>query len=367
MTHALVILCGGPSTRMGSDKALLPFGDNCLIEYLVHKFRPCFSRIYLSVRRKGNYAYLNLPVTEIPDIYPNAGPMSGVFSCLSMIDEDKAFFLSVDMPFLEPETGISLLREIGSSDICMIQEKSGNLHTSAAAYSKSCITAIGKCLLLRQITIQSLREKCRTRYLTEKSLATASAVPIEIQLFNIDTRKDYYRALHLLSSCAIEKCACAKSSTDSFSDQHYKPFSQPAPVLSFVSKPGTKITPFLENLAVSLKREGLNILLISIEDKNMVIHNMNFPPVPETLSTVCEKSDLIFVECDNMDLCPINSGKIEILKKGWSEIPLLSATDGLLAILTDFSGSFRPDVPVFDVKHPRDFLRFIHRLIAEGF
>ena len=46
MENALVILCGGNSTRMGTDKALLPFGDTCLIEYLVRKFQPYFSRIY---------------------------------------------------------------------------------------------------------------------------------------------------------------------------------------------------------------------------------------------------------------------------------------------------------------------------------
>ena len=42
-------------------------------------------------------------------IYGNAGPMSGVFSGLSMINEDAAFFMSVDTPFMEPETGIALL------------------------------------------------------------------------------------------------------------------------------------------------------------------------------------------------------------------------------------------------------------------
>ena len=42
MENALVILCGGNSTRMGTDKALLPFGDTCLIEYLVRKFQPYF-------------------------------------------------------------------------------------------------------------------------------------------------------------------------------------------------------------------------------------------------------------------------------------------------------------------------------------
>ena len=79
MENALVILCGGNSTRMGTDKALLPFGDTCLIEYLVRKFQPYFSRIYLSVKIKGDYSHLKLPVTEIPDIYPNQGPMSGIF------------------------------------------------------------------------------------------------------------------------------------------------------------------------------------------------------------------------------------------------------------------------------------------------
>lgn len=51
MEHALVILCGGSSTRMGTDKALLPFGNACLIEYLVRRFRP-FSRRSICLSRK---------------------------------------------------------------------------------------------------------------------------------------------------------------------------------------------------------------------------------------------------------------------------------------------------------------------------
>ena len=105
MGHALVILCGGKSTRIGTDKALLPFGDCCLIEYLVRKFQPDFPKIYLSVQQKNDYAHLNLPVTTIGDIYGNAGPLSGIFSALSMISEERAFFISVDTPFVEPALG----------------------------------------------------------------------------------------------------------------------------------------------------------------------------------------------------------------------------------------------------------------------
>ena len=49
MTHALVLLCGGLSTRMGTNKAFLPFGEYTLIEYQVRRFRPNFEKIYLNI------------------------------------------------------------------------------------------------------------------------------------------------------------------------------------------------------------------------------------------------------------------------------------------------------------------------------
>lgn len=120
MNHALIILCGGGSTRMGTDKALLPFGEVSLLEYLVNKYKPHFSHIYLSVKKPGEYTHLSLPVTEIADLYMNAGPMSGVFSGLSMMDEDQAFILPIDTPFLEPEVGLQLLEHLDGFDIAAV-------------------------------------------------------------------------------------------------------------------------------------------------------------------------------------------------------------------------------------------------------
>ena len=129
MKYALVILCGGNSSHMGTDKALLPFGDTCLLEYLVTKFQPYFFTIYLSVKRKGDYVHLSLPVTEIADIHSNAGPMSGIFSGLSMMDEDAAFLCRWTR-LLEPEIGIALLDHLNDADICAIEGEEAYPDTS---------------------------------------------------------------------------------------------------------------------------------------------------------------------------------------------------------------------------------------------
>ncbi|MGN0351487.1 MAG: molybdenum cofactor guanylyltransferase [Roseburia sp.] len=213
MEHALVILCGGNSVRMGTDKALLPFGDSCLIEYLVKEFSPYFSNIYLSVKRKGDYAHLNLKVTEISDIYPNAGPMSGIFSALSMIRENAAFFMSVDTPFLEPATGLALFDAIGDADICTLEEKEKTLDLPTGVYTKNIIMSVGKCLLLRQLTFQNLYARCHTKYIPYDAIPTQT--PFEIQNFNMDTRSDYYHALQMLS-CFEPAIVDLKKTSDSF-------------------------------------------------------------------------------------------------------------------------------------------------------
>ena len=94
MTHALVLLCGGLSTRMGTNKAFLPFGEYTLMEYQVRRFRPYFEKIYLSVpKMTDSWMQLaaRLNCTAIPDCVEKIGPLGGLYSCLSAVTEELLF------------------------------------------------------------------------------------------------------------------------------------------------------------------------------------------------------------------------------------------------------------------------------------
>ena len=357
MDSALVILCGGNSTRMGTDKALLPFGNACLLEYIVQRFRPYFPKIYLSVKKKGDYAHLNLPVTEIPDIYMNAGPMSGIFSALSMIDEPAAFFMSADTPFLEPETGLALLNALEDADICSIRGKASYLETATAAYSKNCITTVGKCLLLHQLTFKTLREKCNTKYLTEKAISEFAPVPIDIQFYNLDTRENYYHALHILSG--MKHPDSSQALIEYFEDTRNL-FLRNTPIISFVARPGTLISPFIERILPLLEREGLKITYLVKEDHSIIFKNVFFDPTPENLSACLTGSDLILTE--NFGSSAPN--KIEVLRKDWSEVPCYDTKD-LIAVLSDFPYKSENPLPVFELGKPKNFVTFIQEYLSK--
>lgn len=354
MGYALVILCGGKSTRMGSDKALLPFGDYCLIEYLVKRFAPHFSSIYLSVKKLGDYAHLNLPVTEIADIHPNAGPMSGLFSGLSMIHEDAAFFMSVDTPFLEPETGTALLDAMGDADICTIRGKANYLETATGAYSKNCIATIGKCLLLHQFGFQTLREKCTTKYLTEKAIANFTSVPIEFQFYNLDTRPDYYHALRMLSGVSHPDSSHAL--IEYFHDNEDL-FTHEIPAVSFCGKPGTLMAPYIEKLIPLLKKDGISVLFLSKEDSDVILHNIPHGATPDSLAASIRSADLLLLENFGKD----SPNPVEVLRKNWSEEPQTDCLR-LKAIVADFA--YENDrVPCFDMNKPGKFAVFLHETI----
>lgn len=129
------------------------------------------------MKKPGEYTHLSLPVTEIADLYMNAGPMSGVFSGLSMMDEDQAFILPIDTPFLEPEVGLQLLEHLDGFDIAAVSGTEMDQKVPASAYSKSCLPSIGKCLLLHQFTFDTLREKCAVSYLKREEATKDSDIP----------------------------------------------------------------------------------------------------------------------------------------------------------------------------------------------
>ena len=74
-----IILCGGKSTRMRSNKALLRIGELTVIEIMVAKLKSVFSDVIISANNKNDYSFLNLHI--IQDEFIDKGPLSGSTRC----------------------------------------------------------------------------------------------------------------------------------------------------------------------------------------------------------------------------------------------------------------------------------------------
>lgn len=105
-----IILAGGQSRRMGTDKALLPIGEKVLLRIIADGMRNSGigGTIIIAAgdgRRETVYRQALLgvqgPLEFVRDTYEDAGPLAGLHAALSAIPgQAYAFVLACDMPVL---------------------------------------------------------------------------------------------------------------------------------------------------------------------------------------------------------------------------------------------------------------------------
>ena len=99
------ILSGGKSSRMGTDKGLVLLHQKPLISYLIETLQKLDFDIKI-IAHHSDYHNFNLEV--IKDIYPEKGPLGGVFTALNDAQTD-CFIISVDTPFITEKQIAQLL------------------------------------------------------------------------------------------------------------------------------------------------------------------------------------------------------------------------------------------------------------------
>jgi molybdenum cofactor guanylyltransferase len=90
------VLAGGHSSRMGTDKCLLPLAGKPLIQHAVAKLRRVCDRVHILSSNSALAAYAPL----VPDIHPGCGPVGGIEAALAHSTTDWSLLIPVDVPFV---------------------------------------------------------------------------------------------------------------------------------------------------------------------------------------------------------------------------------------------------------------------------
>jgi len=147
-----IILAGGKSKRMGTDKASLKLDGKTLLERCVKLIHPFCKTILIS---SNNPEHENFGYKIIPDEIPDCGPIGGIYSCLKQSDREWNFILSVDSPFVHPGFITALKNELNGFDAVVPVHNKGN-EPLIAFYNKSCLPAMQKQLEAGNYKMQRL-------------------------------------------------------------------------------------------------------------------------------------------------------------------------------------------------------------------
>ncbi|HLF78397.1 MAG TPA: molybdenum cofactor guanylyltransferase [Dehalococcoidia bacterium] len=163
---AAIILAGGKSTRFGRDKA----GEDLLGRSLLQRALDAFEGLvdeYVIVRAVGQA----LPavtaggiVTTVEDLYPESGPLGGIYTGLSVMQAPIAAVVACDMPLLRPALLQELLRLVPQSDI-VVPLNEGMPEPLCAAYSKRCLEPIRQRLDAGAFKVTGFYDQVSTNYL----------------------------------------------------------------------------------------------------------------------------------------------------------------------------------------------------------
>jgi len=118
-----IILAGGKSSRMGTDKGLQQLCGKPLIGYAIEVLSGICSTILIS---SSSDAYHSFGYQVVADEFPGIGPMGGIYSALRQSKTENNLVLSCDLPFVSNELLSHILEKSKGYQVAVPYE--GNRH-----------------------------------------------------------------------------------------------------------------------------------------------------------------------------------------------------------------------------------------------
>ena len=355
-----VILAGGKSRRMGSDKALLPYQGGRFIEAIQRRMAELFEEVIVVTGAPGQYDFL--PCRRVPDLFEGMGALAGIHSGLRHSDTDLVFVAACDMPHLKGDLVRHLCGLTEGADVVVPEGEKG-LEPLHAVYRKSALPAIEEALRAGERRVVSFFERVSVRRVGREEVERLD--PSLDAFRNINTPEDYYRFRDGGRTAAV--AAGPKA-------------------VAFVAPSGAGKTTLLERVIAEMARRGhrvgalkhgpdgfeidqpgkdthrfaaagADITVIASSDKVAMVRRLrDAVPVEELLARHFPDADIVLVEGFKRSALP----KIEVHRRGVSVELLCRGAENdpaLVAVVSD--EPLDVDVPVLPLGDPTAVARFL--------
>ncbi len=130
----------------------------------------------------------------LSDIYPNKGPLGGIFTVLTASESFYNFVVACDMPFLN-QALLNYMTQI-SAGFDMVTPRLGDMvEPLHAVYSRGCLTPIKEMLKQGNLKVYELLNLVKVRYVDAEEINQFD--PKHLSFFNINTKADLKMAREL--------------------------------------------------------------------------------------------------------------------------------------------------------------------------
>jgi len=185
-----IILAGGKSSRMGTDKGLLKLNNSTFIERIVSVLNPFVDDIIIVSDHNSHDVF---GVKRIEDLYKDAGPLSGILSGLSHSKTETNIVLSCDIPFISEALIKHLVLNSKGDALINHIECEGKSMPLIATYKKQCVLPIKKAL-----DNDERRVRVLVKSLNPNTISVNSNYKLMVE--NINTPEQYKTLKHELES-----------------------------------------------------------------------------------------------------------------------------------------------------------------------
>lgn len=184
-----VIFAGGKSSRMGEDKALLPFGKySTLTEYQLKKLKKIFSHVYISSKSSIQFPFDAQFILDIKseDVY---APTLGFVSIFQNLEVDSFFAISVDTPFISKEIIQELILQDKPSFDATIARLHSRMQPLCGIYHRCLEAKFQQTLVDGNHKLGYLLKNSNTNYIDFDD---------EVNFLNLNNKDEYKKALTLV-------------------------------------------------------------------------------------------------------------------------------------------------------------------------